>query len=84
MAALSFLVGNFSWILIDVHWGFQVKCLSRNWECLLRNGDGLGVGCWEIHRREESKVFYQELLSSQRMGTKCRGPTAGGLLSIWG
>lgn len=84
MAAMSLLVGNSSWILIAVHWGFQAKCLSWNWDHSLRNRDGQRVGCWEIHRREESKVFSQELLSPQRMGAQCRRATTGSLLSVWG
>ena len=49
------------------HQGFQVKCVSMYWEMPLRNGGLGGVGNDMVHRREESRVFHQDLLSPLAM-----------------
>ena len=40
------------------HWSFWVKCLSRHWKLMLRNGDGLGIGHLGGSQGGESKVFH--------------------------
>jgi hypothetical protein len=74
------------------HQGFQVKCVSMYWEMPLRNGGLGGVGNDMVHRREESRVFYQDLLipleweQSVRRGHSRKSATKLGVImgdSIW-
>jgi hypothetical protein len=43
--------------------GFWVKCVSRYWELMLRKKNWLS-SAEGIHKREESCMFHQDLLSS--------------------
>lgn len=50
------------------HWAFQVKGFTRYLELSLRKGDGMvGEG---VHRRKESRLFHQDLLSALGIGAK--------------
>lgn len=66
------LVENTSGLTIVGHWRFCVECVSRYWELTLRNVDGLGSRVEEVYRREGSRVFPQDLLSSLGMGTESK------------
>lgn len=46
------------------HWVFQVQRVFRNWELMLRNGDGLEETAERIHGKDESSMIYHNLLSS--------------------
>lgn len=50
-----------------VHWWFQVKYISRNWELTLRDGYGLEKWAEVIHERKENRVFHQDLHCAQGM-----------------
>lgn len=52
------------------HWGFWIKCISRCWELTLRNGDRVGVGAEGILRKEESRMFHQDLLNLLGLGAE--------------
>lgn len=46
------------------HWGLCVKCVPRYWELILRNGkQAKRSGSEDVHNREESRVFHQDLLN---------------------
>jgi hypothetical protein len=67
------------------HWEFRVKYVSRFEELILRNGEWLQVRlgcCGDVsHRRKESRLFYQDLLSPLRRGSDIEEkPVAGSLL----
>lgn len=52
---------------------FQIKCISKYWELILRNVDEVGVWAKGVHRREDSRMFHQELFNSLVMGQRIRG-----------
>lgn len=55
----------------DTHLGYQLKCVSGYCEVSLRNRDAcVGSGGLSIHRRWESRVFYQDQLSLLGMGAE--------------
>lgn len=78
----SLLGGFFPWFLLPLlvlgrvwwlcvgHWGFWIKCISRCWELTLRNGDRVGVGAEGILRKEESRMFHQDLLNLLGLGAE--------------
>lgn len=68
------------------YWRLQVKCASSCWELALRNG-GIGKerGAERVHRRVESSVLHQDMLSPMGVGAESAGKaTAGSLLQSCG
>lgn len=71
------LVGNSSGILLGMGTILGVGSEHSDkmcWELTLRNGDELGIkgGAKQVHRREKSRVFQQNLLSHLGMGQRVR------------
>ena len=54
------------------HWVVQVQRVSRYWELMLRNGDGLEETAERIHGKDESSMVYHNLLSSLGIDQRMR------------
>lgn len=54
----------------DSHRGFLVKCVPMYWELTFRNRDGLEGDFEGVYRRNEIRVFHQDVLSPLGMGTE--------------